>query len=201
MLGGRLRRKVCFLLEPLKATGSSVILQRFASRIVLGAGLLALACGPAQDLAGLSASLEQPAPARLRGVVFEGYSAGAREVEVRAARAEVDYVGRVVRLQRVRIDFQDPQHGRIQVQAKRAEFLLDSDDFVLREQVVGTTDRGERFSTAQVRYEQAAQRLWTDQPVRLHREGLVVEGEGMEIDLSTRRIRLMGKVEARMKRE
>ena len=178
-----------------------MILRRFASRIALSASLLALACGPAQDLAGLSASLEPPPPARLRGVVFEGYSAGAREVEVRAARAEVDYEGRVVRLQRVRIDFQDPQHGRIQVQAKRAEFLMDSDDFVLREQVEGSTDAGERFSTAEVRYEQGAQRLWTDQAVRLHREGLVVEGEGMEIDLSTRRIRLVGKVEARMKRE
>jgi LPS export ABC transporter protein LptC len=181
--------------------GSSVILPRIATRIALGAGLLSLACGPAQDLAGFSASLGPPPPARLRGVVFEGYSAGAREVEVRAARAEVDYVGRVVRLQRVRIDFQDPQHGRIQVRAKRAEFLMDSDDFVLREQVEGSTDQGERFKTAQVHYEQAAQRLWTDQPVRLHREGLVVEGEGMEIDLSTRRIRLIGKVEARMKRE
>ncbi len=178
-----------------------MILRRFASRIALGAGLLALACGPTQDLAGLSASLEQAAPPRFRGVVFEGYSAGDREVEVRAARAEVDDVGRVVRLERVRIDFQDPQHGRIQVRAKRAEFHLDSDDFVLREQVEGLTDEGERFTTAWVSYEQAAQRLWTDQPVRLHRDDLVVEGEGMEIDLSTRRIRLIGKVEARMKRE
>ena len=31
------------------------------------------------------------------------------------------------------------------------------------------------------------------------RDDLVVEGEGMEIDLSTRRIRLIGRVEARMK--
>ena len=173
---------------------------RLASRIALCLGpWLLLGCGPAPDLAGLSGSLQPPAPARLSGVVFESYALGSREVEVRAARAEVDSVKRVVRLERVRIDFMDPQRGRVQVRAKRADFLLDSDDFVLREQVEGSTAEGERFSTAQVRYEQAAQRLWTDQPVRLYRDNLVVEGEGMEIDLSTRRIRLTGKVEARMK--
>ena len=176
-------------------------MRRLASRIALSAGLwLALGCEPAQDLAGLSASL-QPAPARLVGVIFEGYSAGSLEVEVRAARAEVDSVNRVVHLERVRINFQDPQHGRVEVRANRAEFLLDSDDFVLREQVEGSTAEGERFSTEQVRYEQTAQRLWTHHPVRLYRDGLVVQGEGMEIDLASRRIRLMGKVEARMERE
>ncbi len=178
-----------------------MIQRRFALRIALClSAWLVLSCGPAPDLAGLSGALQPPAPARLSGVVFESYSLGSREVEVRAARAEVDSVKRVVRLERVRIDFQDPTHGRVQVWANRADFLLDSDDFVLREQVEGSTAEGERFSTAQVRYEQAAQRLWTDQPVRLYRDNLVVEGEGMEIDLSTRRIRLTGRVKARMKR-
>ena len=122
-------------------------------------------------------------------------------IAIRAARAEVDSVKRVVRLERVRINFQDPRHGRVEVRANRAEFLLDSDDFILRDQVEGSTAEGERFSTAQVRYEQTAQRLWTHHPVRLYRDGLVVQGEGMEIDLATRRIRLMGQVEARMERD
>ncbi len=171
-----------------------------ASRSAICGGLwLLLGCGPAPELGGLSEYTPRPAPARLSGVIFEGYSAGSRELEVRAAHAEVDSVERVVRLERVRIGFQDPRRGYVQIQADRAELFLDSDDFILRDHVEGSTAEGERFTTGQVRYEQAAQRLWTEEPVRLYRDDLVVEGEGMEIDLSTRRIRLIGRVEARMK--
>ena len=88
--------------------------------------------------------------------------------------------------------------GEVRIKAERAEFHLDSDDFVLHDRVEGSTAEGERFTTAHVRYEQAAQRLWTDQPVRLYRDNLLVEGAGMEIDLETRKIRLTGSVQARV---
>ena len=46
---------------------------------------------------------------------------------------------------------------------------------------------------------QAEERLWTDRPVRLYRSNLVVESDGMESDLSTRRIRLTGSVQAKVR--
>ncbi len=164
-----------------------------------GGTLLVLACGPSADFAGLSKLPRPSAPAQLTGVVFEGYSAGSREVEVRAARADVDPDQRVVQLQKVQIRFQDPKRGEVRVNADRAEFSLDSDDFVLRDHVEGSTAKGERFTTAEVRYHQAEERLWTDRPVRLYRSNLLVESDGMEIDLSTRRIRLTGSVEAKVR--
>lgn len=168
-------------------------------RALCGAGLLAgLACGPAPDFALLSPTERPPPRAQLRGVIFEGYAAGTRELVVRAASAEVDPGQRLVELDSVRISFRDPARGQVRIKAERAEFRLDNDDFVLHDRVEGSTAGGERFTTAHVRYEQAAQRLWTDQPVRLYRDNLVVEGEGMEIDLETRKIRLTGSVQARV---
>lgn len=178
--------------------GSPVIQRRDALRRTVCLGLwLLLGCGPGPELAVLPDQVPPPAPARLTGVVFQGYSAASRSVEVRAALAQVDFVKRVAQLERVRIEFQDPSRGKVEIRAQKADFLLDSDDFVLHEHVEGVTAEGERFTSSQVRYQHAQQRLWTDQSVRLYRDDLVVEGEGMEVDLSTRRIRLTGGVKAR----
>ena len=131
--------------------------------------LLLLACQPPGDLLDYANGPHAPTPAQLRGVLFEGYAAGAREVEVRAARANLHPAERVVHLERVQIRFQDERRGQIHIDAERAELRLDSDDFMLHGRVEGSTTEGERFSTAEVRYEQASGRLWTDQPVRLYR--------------------------------
>jgi LPS export ABC transporter protein LptC len=168
-------------------------------RVACSGALLLLACGPRVDLSALANASHPPPAAELTGVVFEGYSAGAREIEVRAARARVEPAERLVHLDRVQIGFRDAKRGQVRIDAERAVLRLDNDDFILHDQVEGSTASGERFTTAEVRYEQAAERLWTDRPVRLERDNLLVEGEGMEIDLSTRRIRLTGSVQARIK--
>jgi LPS export ABC transporter protein LptC len=138
-------------------------------------------------------------PAQLENVVFEGYAAGSREAEVRARAAEVDANERRVELLGVRIALDDEQRGTVRIQAESAQFDLDADDFLLRDRVEGTTGRGEHFVTAEVSYEQAAQRLFTDQPVVVHRPDLTLRGDGMELDLETRTLTITGNVRTQVK--
>jgi LPS export ABC transporter protein LptC len=158
--------------------------------------LLPLGCGSSSEFAAMEASERPSLGAELQGVVFEGHSAGSQDVEVRAKRAWVDPAERRVDLQEVQIGFEDEKRGAVRIRAERAQLQLDSDDFVLRGEVVGTTGEGEQFKTAEVRYQQGDQLLWTDQPVQVNRSNLLLKGGAMQMHVPSRRIRLTGNVRA-----
>ena len=155
-------------------------------------------CG-IEDLAAprVSAPAALP-PAELRGVVFEGFSGGIRDAEVRAAEARIDTEERVALLRDVNIGFSDERRGRVEIRADRGTLDLDTEDFLLSGGVEGRTAVGDRFSTAKLEYRSDGRKLWSDTPVRLDRANMQLYAEGMEFDLEDRRVVLTGKVEARL---
>ncbi len=164
-----------------------------------GAALAAclIACVPGgPDLEPPAIEAEVPGTL-LRGVVVDGYRAATREFRVRAASAKVEPALKLVELRDVGIEFDEEGRGTVNVWAERGTLKLDGDDLVLRGGVVGETGSGERFETEELRYDGARHRLWTDGAVRVERPNLVLTGMGMELDLSARRIRFTGNVEAR----
>ncbi len=157
--------------------------------------LCSAACAPGSTAeAPGAAARTEVAPATLEQVVFEGYRHGSLEVEVRATSAEVDPVARVARLHEVTISFADARRGAIEIRAEAAHYDMQSDDFVLEGRVEGETGEGERFEARDVRYDAKAEKLRSDQPVRVYRHNLTLTGEGMEIDVATRRVKIEGKV-------
>jgi LPS export ABC transporter protein LptC len=159
----------------------------------IAAVLLAAACSPADEL--VLSLPEPPLPvAKLSDVVFEGYQADARGIEVAAAEASVNLAQGVADLSQVRIEFDEDRRGRIQVRADEARVEIEGSNFVLRGNVRGEAGAGERFATDEIHYDQEARRLWTDSPVRVERASMTLHGEGMELDVPSRRIRIIGRV-------
>ncbi len=163
-------------------------------RTLLGLAALCVGCGSATDSVSVEGLAVELPPAILDRVVFEGYRAGERAVEVLSDRATLDSTGRAATLEGVRIAFKDERRRVVEVWADRGRLDLAGEDFVLEGDVRGTTGEGERFTTAEVRYDHASKRLWTDRPVRIYRSNLMLEGEGMELDLESRRLRILGGV-------
>ncbi|MEX2208068.1 MAG: LPS export ABC transporter periplasmic protein LptC [Myxococcota bacterium] len=137
-------------------------------------------------------------PAELQGVIFEGYRGEQRELKVTADRATIDLVARVADLTDVTLRFSEDSRGQIEVAAPSGELKLDEDDFVLSGGVVGSAQKGERFTTESVRYVAKSRQLISTSPVELHRENLDLRADGMTLGLDERRLRLVGKVEARV---
>ncbi len=154
-----------------------------------------VACAPAStaDTEGQTVLTSAP-PATLERLVFEGYTQGVREVEVRARRAQVDSATRKAVLEDVRISFEDEQRGAVEISAESARLDLASDDFLLEGRVSGTTGEGERFEGEQVYYEARTKKLRSDRPVRVYRHNLTLAGDAMEIDLETHRVKIEGRV-------
>ena len=67
---------------------------------------------------------------------------------------------------------------------------------MLSGRVEGSLGSRERFYTSELRYQRERERLWTDRPARLVGARTVVRGQGLELDLRTRRLRLLGSVDA-----
>lgn len=160
------------------------------------AGLVLALCGclPAADLPDPASPIGTPALVKLDGVLFEGFRAGERDVEVRASSADIDPESRVAQLRDVQIAFRDELRGAVQIRAKRARFDLAHDDFLLRGEVEGSTAAGDRFATSELRYERVSNRLWTDRPVSVWRSNLKLEAAGMDMDVTTQSLRVMGRV-------
>jgi LPS export ABC transporter protein LptC len=157
-------------------------------------------CGSALESLGPSrpGRAELP-PAELEGVLFEGYRGELRDLFVTSERASVDMVGRVAQLSGVRLALAEPTRGPIEVSAPTGEFQLDDDDFVLSGGVEGTAAKGERFTTDELAYVAAKRQLVSRDAVTLRRDGFELRADGLEIDLATRRLRLVGKVQAKVK--
>jgi LPS export ABC transporter protein LptC len=154
----------------------------------LGWWLVALlACGPPIEPPARP-SLDAIPPVVLETVHFSGYRGDAPEFEVLAERADVRAEKQTAELHKVDIQFRESERGPLRVQADRAELNLASDDFVLHENVRGELGDGERFTTSEVRYEDATQTLHTNRAVRIERGRFSFQGKGMEIDVPTRRM-------------
>ncbi len=159
-------------------------------------GLFLAGCGIEGLEPRAASGPERIPPAELSAVVFEGFTGGIRDAEVRASEARIDTERRIALLRSVEISFRDEQRGRVEIQADHGTFGLDTEDFSLGGGVVGRTAAEDDFSTEELEYEKSQDRLWTQSPVRLDRPSMTLHAEGMELDLDRRRVRLTGKVEA-----
>ena len=166
---------------------------------VLSACAVSLACD--SGVAGLDVPrhiAQGLPPAELQGVIFEGYRGEQRELKVTADKATVDLVARVANLDEVTLHFTEDSRGQVEVAAPNGVFKLDEDDFVLSGGVVGSAQAGERFSTETVRYVAANREFVSTTPVELERSHLALRADGMKLGLDERRLRLVGRVKARV---
>lgn len=69
-------------------------------------------------------------------------------------------------------------------------------DVEVRKDVIVTTSDGMRLETTVLRWSSVDQRLWTDAPVTLIRQGSVVDGKGFELRMADETATLTGRVRA-----
>lgn len=67
---------------------------------------------------------------------------------------------------------------------QEGDLFKQTQDFEIRDQVVVTSDDGVRLETAVLRWHNEDRRLWTDAPVRILREGTVVQGRGLDVRMA-----------------
>jgi LPS export ABC transporter protein LptC len=137
-------------------------------------------------------------PIEMERVLFEGYHGDLPDLSVTAVSATVDMSAHVANLRDVSIGFAAEDAGKVGISAPAGQFHLDADDFTLTGGVHGQTAEGQRFTTDAVRYVADRRVIESEGPVELRRASVVLTATGMELEVPTHKLRLMGNVKARV---
>ena len=87
------------------------------------------------------------------------------------------------------------------VNSDEGDLLRDSKDVELRGHVVVVSSDGLRLETSRLNWTAKEQRVWTDQPVTIWRNGVVVQGQGFESGAKDGVTTIKGRLRATISRE
>jgi LPS export ABC transporter protein LptC len=82
------------------------------------------------------------------------------------------------------------------VSSDEGELARDTRDVELRGHVVVVTSDGLRLETELLNWTAAEQRAWTNEPVTIYRDGVVVQGQGFESKVNEETTRIKGRLRA-----
>jgi LPS export ABC transporter protein LptC len=140
-----------------------------------------------------------PAPGRadltIKDVEVEEAAKGGVHWRLKAEQAQAfNEEGRTLIRQLV-LTVDEPERSWTIVGDEGDIFQADKNVEVRRNVVVTSTD-GLRLETSVLRWEGAKQRLWTDAPVVISREGSVIRGSGLEVLMNEEQTTVAGRVRA-----
>lgn len=139
----------------------------------------------------------QPSTADLamKDVELQEESSDGSRWQLRADQASVfDREGRTA-LWRVTVRVQDRDTAWTIV-GEEGDFFKESKNLEIRRNVVMTSQDGLRLETAVLRWQDSERRLWTDAPVRIFREGVVIDGTAFDVRVDQEATTVKGPVRA-----
>lgn len=105
-----------------------------------------------------------------------------------------DQEGRTA-LRAVRLRVQDRERSWT-ITGDEGDYFKATNDFEVRRNVIMISDDGLKLETSVLRWKGGERRLWTDAPVRLTREGTVVDGTALDVLMAEETTTVKGRVRA-----
>ena len=102
-------------------------------------------------------------------------------------------------LRRPVVDIRQPSRSW-RVRGDEGDVMQRTKDIEVRNHVVLVSDDGLRLETSVLRWQAGAQRLWTNAPVRITRDGTTIEGSGLVVNLAKETAEVAGRVRAEFER-
>jgi LPS export ABC transporter protein LptC len=131
----------------------------------------------------------------MKDVQLQEESADGGRWQLRADRASVfDQEGRTA-LRNVTVQVHDRDTAWTIV-GEEGDFFKASRNLEVRRNVVMTSGDGLRLETTVLRWQQSERRLWTDAPVRIVREGVVIDGTAFDVRVDQAATTVKGRVRA-----
>jgi LPS export ABC transporter protein LptC len=175
-------------------------MQRLSLVILIAVGAFVVVVGSTLFLRSRSLRTEAADPAastadyRIKEVRLEE-DAGHVRWRLTAELAEIYEAEGRTGLRRPVVDIRDTRRSW-RVRGQEGDVRQATKDLELRDDVVLESDDGLRLETSALRWDAAARRLWTDTPVTIRREGMLIRGQGLEVKVDEERAAIRGRVHA-----
>ncbi len=144
---------------------------------------------------------ERPEPAqskadyRIKEVHLQEQDRGRASWQLDAAEGEMFEDQGKTLMRKVTIRINEPERAWT-VTGDEGDLLRDSKDVELRGHVVVVSSDGLRIETDRLNWAAKEERVWTDQPVTIRRNGVIVRGRGFESRVKEEASTIKGRVHA-----
>jgi LPS export ABC transporter protein LptC len=127
-------------------------------------------------------------------MIFVGSRDSHADVVLTARRARFDHARALAHLEdvEVRVSGEGEEEGGFEIAADRADYFVDTSDFVAEGHVHGRTEDGREFRTARVRYDHAKALARSDVPVVIDDPHGRFRGGGFRYHVGDGRFQLIG---------
>src|SRR5262245_6468942 len=153
---------------------------------------------------GAKAQPQEPSPSkadyRIKEVHLQEEDRGRGSWQLNADYGEIFEAQGKTYMKKVTIRINEPARART-VNSDEGDLLSESKDVELRGHVVVVSSDGLRLETSRLNWKAKEQRVWTDQPVTIWRNGVVVQGQGFESGAKDGVTTIKGRVRATISRE
>lgn len=131
----------------------------------------------------------------LKELTLQEESAGGSRWQLVADQASVfDQEGRTA-LRKITVHVQD-RDRQWTIVGDEGDFFRGTRNLELRRNVVLTSSDGLKLETSVLRWQDAERRLWTDAPVRIRREGTIINGTALDVRMADDATTVKGPVRA-----
>ena len=186
-----------------KSVGWNV--QRWAGAIFAVVGLFVVVVAGTLVVKSRTARVESTGPAastadlRIKQAELEEESAGVRW-RLKAEQALVFEGERRTALKGISVKVFERDRSWTIV-GEEGDLFQQTSNVEIRRNVVLTSSDGLRLETSVLRWQGAERRLWTDAPVRMSREGAVIDGAALDVRIGDETTTMSGRVRATFARK
>jgi len=179
--------------------------QRLAGAILAVVALFVVVVAGTLIVKSRAVRVESPGPAasgadfRIKEAEVEEESGGVRW-RLRAEQALVFEEERRTSLRRISVKVFERDRSWTIV-GDEGDLFQQTSNVEIRQNVVLTSSDGFRLETSVLRWEGAERRLWTDAPVRMSRDGAVIDGAALEVRIGDETTTMTGRVHATFTRK
>jgi LPS export ABC transporter protein LptC len=136
---------------------------------------------------------------QIKDFVYTEVGEGNSKWEVKAKSAQYNKKQNLAVFEHVQISLTTADKKVYQMSGEKGQMLTDKKNVEIRNNVVITSDSGDRFTTDYLKYSDAEKKFYTDAPVVMENARMKLTGKGLILFINKGELKLLSSVKAEIK--
>lgn len=154
--------------------------------------------GKANKQENLVKALQNSVDLQIKDFVYTEVGAAQSKWEVKAEMATYDKEKKLAVLDRVTMKLVTSDGQVYVMNADQGQIMTEEKNIEIKGRVVITSDKGDKFSTEYIRYDDAGKKFYTDAPVIMENKRMKITGKGLVIFMNKGQLSIPAMVEAKI---
>ncbi len=154
--------------------------------------------GKVKKQENLVKELQNSIDLQIKDFVYTEVGAAQSKWEVKAETATYDKDRKLAVLERVRMKLVTSDGQVYVMNADQGQIMTEEKNVEIKGHVMITSDKGDKFSTDYIRYDDAGKKFYTDAPVTMENKRMKITGKGLIIFMNKEQLTIPAMVQARI---